>query len=212
MSIRTTPKTCYDFHLILATTVVLFAISIICIYGMFYFKFVQVHEMPVMVKAAYMNRMNTFVAPFFVVLILLLGICVPKRLLPARWLNAFAVLLVVAAGAVSVLSSVKTALLLCLVASLILQVVVLVMACAGSQMLNFEKKGYWIRIGSSLVHLGLILFILDLFLYRHQTLHLVLFWVTTGSTVLGMLFCFYAEAVIRLIGRREGISQLKIEE
>ncbi len=205
MNIKTTSKTSYDFYLILATTIVLFAISVVCIYGMFYFKYAKVHEMAPIVKAAYMNRMNIFVAPFFVVLILLLGICVPKRLLPARWLNFFALFLVVAAGVISFMYSVKIALLVCLVVSLALQTVVLFMACAGSQTLSFEKKGYWIRVGSSLVHLGLILFILDLFLHRHHVLHLVLFWITTGSTVLGMFFCFYSEAVARLIGGRKEI-------
>jgi hypothetical protein len=56
-----------------------------------------------------------------------------------------------------------------------------------------------VRVGSSLIHLGLILFVFDLFFYQRQALHLFLFWITTGATVLGMLFCFYAETVVRLI-------------
>ena len=72
------------------------------------------------------------------------------------------------------------------------------MALFGSQHLHFEKSGYWVRVGSTLVHLGLILFVLDLLLYNHLQLHLFLFWVTTGSTVLGMLFCFYSQEVAGL--------------
>lgn len=45
------------------------------------------------------------------------------------------------------------------------------------------------------------LFVLDLYFHRYHTLHLVLFWVTTGSVVLGMLFCFYAEQVAGLVRR-----------
>ena len=80
-----------------------------------------------------------------------------------------------------------------------LQLVVLGMAVAGSHHLHFEKSGYWVRVGSSLIHLGFILFVLDLLLYKHLTLHLVLFWVTTGSSVLGMLFCFYSQSVAQAV-------------
>jgi hypothetical protein len=31
----------------------------------------------------------------------------------------------------------------------------------------------------------------------------VLFWVTTGATVAGMIFCFYADPLARLFGRKQ---------
>jgi uncharacterized membrane protein len=80
------------------------------------------------------------------------------------------------------------------------------MAMAGSRTLQFHKKGYWVRLGSSLIHLGLIIFILDLFFYPNKTVHLVLFWVTTGATILGMLFCFYAETAVSIITGRQSLS------
>ena len=54
-------KASYDFYLIIATTVVLALISAICIWGMFYFKMAQIHEMAPHVKIAWQNRMNTIV-------------------------------------------------------------------------------------------------------------------------------------------------------
>jgi hypothetical protein len=195
-------KGSYDYQLILATAAVLFIISAICIYGMFYFKMAQIHQMEPAAKWAYMNAMNGVVAPFVVGLILLLGICVPKRLLPTIWLHRFTGALVLGAAAAAVLVDVHAGLLVVLFASLLLQLVVLVMALGGSQALHFEKKGYWVRLGSSLVHLALILFVLDLYFHQHHRLHLLLFWVTTGSMVLGMLFCFYAEQVVSLTQRK----------
>jgi hypothetical protein len=192
-------KGSYDYYLILATAVVLFIISIICIYGMFYFKFAQIHQMAPAVKISYMDRMNTIIAPFIICLILLLGICVPKRLLPTSWLNRVTMLLIVLTVTVSLVSGLKKGMLFILAAALVLQTVVLSLALIGSKNLHFEKKGYWVRVGSSLIHLGLILFVFDLFFYQRQALHLFLFWITTGATVLGMLFCFYAETVVRLI-------------
>ncbi len=196
-------KSSYDFYLILATTIVLFAISLISIYGMFYFKFAQIHQMEPSMKILYMDRMNNVVSPFVICLILLLGICVPKRLLPTVWLNRVTVLLVICALLTAFIAGVKASLFLILGASLVLQLIVLAMVLGGSKNLNFHKKGYWVRLGSSLIHLGLILFVFDLFLYEQKTLHLFLFWLTTGASVAGMLFCFYAESVAGLIkGKR----------
>ena len=199
-------KSSYDFYLILATTVVLFAICLISIYGMFYFKFAQIHQMAPAVKMSYMNRMNTIVAPFVICLILLLGICVPKRLLPTAWLNRITVLLVICALLTGFIAGGKASLLLILGSSLVLQMIVLVLVLSGSKNLHFHKKGYWVRLGSSLIHLGLILFVLDLFLYERQALHLFLFWLTTGASVAGMLFCFYAESVVVFITGRQQSS------
>jgi hypothetical protein len=192
-------KSSYDFYLILATALVLFAISAISIYGMFNFKFAQIQQMAPAIKFSYMNRMNSFVTPFIIILILLLGICVPKRLLPTAWLNRVTVLLVAGTVLTAFLADIKTSLLLILGASLFLQVIVLILALAGSKNLNFHKKGYWVRLGSSLIHLGFILLVLDLLLYEQKILHLFLFWITTGASVAGMLFCFYAEVVVSFI-------------
>ena len=200
-------KSSYDFYLILATTIILFAICLISIYGMFYFKFAQIHQMAPALKITYMNRMNTVIAPFAVCLILLLGICVPKRLLPTAWLNRATLLLLVGTVLTGLIWGGRASLYFILAASLILQVVVLLMALSGSKKLNFHKKGYWVRLGSSLIHLGLILFVLDLLLYEKMTLHLFLFWVTTGTSVLGMVFSFYAESVVRLITGKQNIIE-----
>jgi hypothetical protein len=196
----------YDFYLILATTLILFTISLISIYGMFYFKFAQIHQMAPPLKIVYMNRMNDIVAPFIICLILLLGICVPKRLLPTAWLNRITVILLTCVVAIGFLYGIKTSLFFILAASLILQTIVLLMALVGSRTLHFHKKGYWVRIGSSFIHLGLIIFILDLFFYSNKTVHLFLFWVTTGSSILGMLFCFYAESAVNLVTGRQTFS------
>ena len=203
-------KGSYDFYLILATTMVLFAICLITIYGMFYFKFAQIQQMAPAIKISYMDRMNMIVAPFVICLILLLGICVPKRLLPTAWLNRVTVLMVFGAVLTGIFAGVRAGIFLILGASLFLQLIVLVLALAGSRNLNFQKKGYWVRLGSSLIHLGLILFVFDMFLYERRVLHLFLFWFTTGATVTGMMFCFYAETVVGLVAGRKKTSSEKI--
>lgn len=192
-------KGSYDYYLILATAAVLFIISVICIFVMFSFKLAAVHQLPPGEKLAYLNRMNSVLSPFIIVLLLLLGICVPKRLLPARKLSWLTAALAIVGAAVSLRQGIQAGLIAVLTASLFLQLIVLMMAIAGSGRLHFEKSGYWARLGSSLVHLGLILFVLDLLLYRHLSLHLFLFWVTTGASVLGMLLCFYSPVAVAVV-------------
>lgn len=193
-------KNSYDFYLILATTVVLAAISLICVGAMFQFKAAAIHTLPPEAKVVWQEGMNNLVAPFLIALLVLLGICVPKRLLPTVWLNRFAVLLIVAATLTGYRFGIKTGLLVILCVALGLQLAVLLLALLGSERVNFTTKSYWGRVGSSLVHLGLVLFVLDLFFYRLPGLHLLLFWVTTAATTGGMICCFYAEGIVRLLG------------
>jgi len=202
-------KNSYDFYLILATTVVLAAISMICVGAMFQFKAAAIHTLPPEAKEVWQEQMNTLVAPFLIALLVLLGICVPKRLLPTVWLNRFAILLLVTAGGVGWWFGIKLGLLVILCVALGLQLAVLILALLGSVRVNFTTKSYWGRVGSSLIHLGLVLFVLDLFFYRLPALHLLLFWVTTAATTSGMICCFYAEGIAR---RMSGGLRLKAED
>ena len=111
-------KSSFDYSLILATVGVLFAISIICVFGMFYFKLANIQQLPPMEKYVYMNRMNLAVSPFIITLILLLGICVPKRLLPLRWLTLLGSCMAIGAIIVSAVKGIVAGLLVVLTASL----------------------------------------------------------------------------------------------
>jgi hypothetical protein len=193
-------KGSYDFYLILATAVVLAVLSLLSVGAMFQFKAAAIHTLPPEAKVAWQEGMNNRVAPFLIALLVLLGICVPKRLLPTVWLNRFAVLLLATAVLTGYRYGIKLGLLVILCVALGLQLAVLILALLGSELVNFTTKSYWGRVGSSLVHLGLVLFVLDLFFHRLPGLHLLLFWVTTTATTSGMVCCFYAKGIVRLLG------------
>jgi len=122
------------------------------------------------------------------------GLMTAPGLAMVSWLAVSAVTI-----AVSLWQGVTIGLQVVLGVSLLLQIIVLGLAVMGSKRLHFEKSGYWVRVGSSLMHLGLILFVFDLFFFRYKMLHLVLFWITTIVTVIGMLFCFYSATVTKWI-------------
>ncbi|MEW6220476.1 MAG: hypothetical protein AB1634_13210 [Thermodesulfobacteriota bacterium] len=189
----------YDFLLVLATTVVLAVISALCIYSMFAYKTaVGAAALPA-ARAAHMARMNGLVAPWLIALILILAICVPKRLLPVAWLHRLTGGLAILVVGVSAWHGLPVALLVVIIAATILQLVILALAVTGSPLLRFERKGYWLRVGSASLHLGLLLFLCDLHVVGHPGWHPFLFWAATVSFAVGLTCSFYADALVRLV-------------
>ena len=192
----------YDFVLILATVGILFLISLLCIGGMFYFKWAELQNVAPAIKIAFQEQMNNLLAPFLVALLLTLGLCIPNRLFPSRWLYAFIIMLGLTCLGSALVWGWREALLWMLVISAALQAIVLILVVLGWR-LKFLCEGYWNRLGSSLVHLGLILFCLDFFFLSHRDLHLGLFWVSAICIFIGMIVTFYAEGMMEWLRRRK---------
>lgn len=184
-----------DFWLLMATILVLFILSALCIGSMFYFKGLGIHGLPQNERLKFIDLMNTLAAPMVAILILILILCVPKRIIRGRAIGwAWGIVaLILTCGWVAY--GIKKALLILVALSVPLQFVVLIYAISRPSLLHIQKSGYWIRVGSPLIHLALLLFILDLYLYRDPMVHLALFWLTTLSAGLGMIFCFWADSV-----------------
>lgn len=192
----------YDFILILITVGILFFISLLCIGGMFYFKWAELQSVAPAIKIAFQEQMNSLLAPFLVALLLTLGLCIPKRLFPPRWLYTFIILLGLTGLGSALVWGWREALLWMLVISAALQAIVLILVVSGRR-LKFLCEGYWNRLGSSLVHLGLVLFCLDFFLLGRWDMHLVIFWISAICIFIGMIVIFYAEGMMEWLRRRK---------
>ncbi len=197
----------YDFILILITVGIMFLISILCIGGMFYFKWANLQSVTPAVKVAFEGDMNSLLAPLLVALFLTLGLCIPKRLLPTNWLQGFMAVLGIVAIGLYIVWGWREAVLWVLIISALLQVVVFFLVLIGRP-LNFHYRGYWRRLGSSLIHLGLVIFCLDLFLLHHQALHIRIFWVSAICLFLGMIMAFYAKDIVLLLKRCIGLRSI----
>jgi hypothetical protein len=102
--------------------------------------------------------MNAIAAPLVAALVVVLGLCVPKRLFARRTLLAVSgamLLLGLAAGALS--RSLATGLAAYLVAAAALQAVVVVMTFVRAGGVSYLTEGRGRRLGSGLLHLGFIL-------------------------------------------------------
>ena len=199
----------YDYILIIATCISLFMIAAITVYGMFYFKIQGIGdaENPA-VKVLYYQHMNNLISPFLSILLVILSICVPKRLFPFKALLIIAGLMIILTVALSFTHGNITALTVVLLIALLLQAVVLILVLGGLR-LHFEKKGYLVRVGSSLAHFGFILFVLDYIMLKTPQLvteftnkysyrpvdidatHLTVFWISAAAMSIGCLLTFY---------------------
>ena len=191
-----------NFILILITIVVLAAIGVVFIYGSGYswVKSLTVADWRnTALFQDYVHSMNLAVLPLAIALVVVLGLCIPKRLFSGvALLQSMGVLL-----AITILTAVvwgpRLGLGFLLVAAIAIQTVVIGMTFAGDRRLSYETQGFFIQIGSAVLHLGLIVFLFDLILLGESAVHLDVFWVATGLISVGMILCFYSEEMAVLL-------------
>lgn len=184
-----------DYWLTMLTTLVLMGIGLLCLFSMFYYKAASAG--PRWNVIAYQATMNNLATPLVIALCLLLVICVPKRMLPGIWLSMSAVVLLLAVTVMAFLWGLTLALVLILFASLGFQLIALGLLLAGRRM-KFRKSGFWMQVGSILIHGGFILFIMDFAMLHETRWHLLTFWASTIGITAGCLLSFYAPAAARI--------------
>ena len=77
----------YDFYLMVFTVAVLAIIGLVCLYGIGYYTYTN-ETMPDWTETAlygqYIDSMNQLIYPFVVLLLVALGLCIPKRIVPRQ--------------------------------------------------------------------------------------------------------------------------------
>ncbi len=188
----------YDYYLIILTTTILFAIGIVCVYGITYYNYLAVT--PEWTASAryglYIEDMNSYLYPFLVLLLISLGLCIPKRLLERDILIKFSAFTVGVTFALTFLSGIETGLGFILAIMTGVQGIVLVLTIARNKAIRFEREGYIARLGSSLLHLGLVVLILNFVSLRESTLHITIFWIGTILITAGSIFSFYPDRIL----------------
>lgn len=199
-----------NYILIVATIVILAAVGIAFIFGTT-FSWVMSETDTIWRQTAlyqdYVNIMNLAVGPMVIALVVVLGLCIPKRLFTGiRLLQLMGGLLALTL-VMSVALGLRLGISALLTVAMLMQVAVISLTLFGSKRLIYEVTGFYIQIGSALLHMGLILFLFDLILIgdslAQRTLHLNIFWVATVFIGLGMILVFYSDELSRLFSRRE---------
>jgi len=192
----------YDFVLALATIVILTALSTVSIYGTIE-SWMNSVQNPNWTSSwfyvDYLNRMNSYAYPFAVALVLVLCMCIPKRFVPRSQLLQMSLILLSLSVVVGVAWGLAAALGFILAVSAIVQLAVVVMVLARSKSLVFEREGVVVQLGSALLHLGFVVFAIDLVIIKDIQSHLGVFWFSTVLITLGTILSFYPREIASVL-------------
>jgi hypothetical protein len=164
--------------------------------------------------ASYVSIMNAIAAPQILALVVVMGLCVPKRLFSRRLLIGVS-LAMVAVGVVAgvVTSSLGRGLAVYLGLAAVIQVAVVVMTVAGVRGPSYLTEGRLTKTGSGLLHLGFIVFGIVIVALQSSSLMLPVFAVSAVLVTLGTAMAFYADKLAwhRSQGERLGFSEAEEE-
>lgn len=189
------PPRGYDFVLMVITLVLLAGLGVQSIIGTGYTWWAQRTDPGWMQTGypGYVALMNTIAAPMILGLVIVLGLCVPKRLLSRMWLIGLSAALVVAGLAGWALTgSLTDGLALYLALASLLQLAVVVMTLADARGLTFLTRGRVVKVGSGMLHMGFILFALVVAALQSSPWMLPVFIASSLLIMVGAVLSFYA--------------------
>lgn len=191
----------YDYYLIIFTTLILFMIGAVSLYGITYYNYLAVDSRWTNTAqySQYIDEMDSYLYPFLVLLLISLGLCIPKRLFEQDILLKFSAFILGMTVIITFLSDIETGLGFILILMTVVQSVVLIMTIRKSKSIRFEKEGYIARMGSSLLHLGLVVIMLNFVSLRDSPYHLLFFWFGVIFITMGNVFSFYPEKMASLL-------------
>lgn len=196
-------RAAWDFVLMMLTVGLLAALGTQSFIGTIYVWWAQRTD-PGFMEARYagfVELMNAVAAPQVVALVVVMGLCVPKRLLARRALVAVsAAMAALGIGVWAATGSLVKGLGAYLAAASLIQVAVVVLTMAGAPSLTYLSRGRVAKAGSGLLHLGFVIFMLVVVALQDSPFMLATFWFATICTVAGCAMSFYAGSW----GREEG--------
>ncbi|MBI5231858.1 MAG: hypothetical protein HY876_06810 [Coriobacteriales bacterium] len=197
----------WDFGLTIATVVLLAGLGLQSFAGTIYVWWAQT-TIPGWEQSsygAYVEAMNAIAAPMLVGLVVVMGLCVPKRLLSRRLL-LWASLAMVALGGVAYLASgeIAVGVAIYLGFAALIQIAVVALTLAGTRGPSYLTEGRLVKTGSGLLHLGFIVFGIVVAVLQNSVAMLPVFAAAAVLMAGGTAMSFYAN---RLSWRRHPESR-----
>lgn len=187
----------WDFALTVITVVVLGLLGVQSAAGTLYVwwaeRSIQNFEQT-SAYASYVARMDAIAAPLVVVLVVVMGLCVPKRLFSRRsLLGVSAAMVAVGALAGIATRSLGTGLAVYLALAGIIQVAVVAMTVAGVRGPSYLTHGRVAKTGSGLLHLGFIVFAIVVVALQKSDWMMPVFTLSAVLVTVGTAMSFYAD-------------------
>lgn len=197
----------YDFVLIILTVALLALLGGLCVYGTVH-SFLASRADPGWARTplydAYVDLMNGVAYPLIIALLVVMGLCIPKRIVARRDLLWTSLIIVGAAGAVTITLGATAGLTFLLVTSAVLQGAVTVATILRRGNLFYRKRAFAAQVGSALLHLGFVLVVLDISVLEPAgvAVAMPMFWAATILMLIGITLTFYHREIFGRSDRR----------
>ena len=188
----------YDLYLMIITALTLVMMGLVCLYGILIYSYAEQSNpfwTETVLHEDYINSMNQLMYPFAVLLLIVLGLCIPKRIISKKQLLATGACLLGMTFIIEQLTGINTSLEFLLGISILLQTAVMILTILRQGGLKYESEGYFIRVGSSMLHLGVVMFIFDFVGMRSSIHHIGIFWVAAVLITAGTVLSFYSDKI-----------------
>jgi len=190
----------WDFFLMMLTVVLLGALGAQSLIGTLYawWGYRTQPDFEATAYPAFIASMNAIAAPMVIALVIVMGLCVPKRLLARRTL-AVVSLAMLGAGAAAwfVSGSLATGLAVYLALAGLIQVAVVGLTLSDAGGLTYLSESRVAKAGSGLLHLGFILFALVVVALQRSAWMLPVFYASATLLTGGSALAFYARGASR---------------
>lgn len=185
----------WDFGLTVATVVILASIGVQSFVGTLYVWWAQraIPSWDVAGYPGFVAGMNAIAAPQVVALVVVMGLCVPKRLFDRTrlvWVSVAMVAIGLTVGLATGALATGLAVYLLLAGSI--QVAVVVMTVAGARGPSYLTEGRLTKTGSGLLHLGFIVFAFVVVALQRSRFMLPVFALAALLMIAGTTLSFYA--------------------
>lgn len=188
----------WDFGLTVVTVLLLAGLGVQSFIGTLFVWYAQRSD-PTWMQTGYngyVDVMNAVAAPMIVGLVVVMGLCVPKRLFERRALIGVSAGMVAVGLVVAfVTGTPRAGLTAYLALAALIQVGVVVLTIAGARGPSYLTEGRLTKTGSGLLHLGFIIFAIVVVALQRSTLLMPVFWASTVLMVGGTALSFYASRV-----------------
>ena len=186
----------WDFALTVITVMLLAGLGLQSFIGTLYTWWAQrtIPDWEAVGYAGFVDTMNAIAVPQVVLLVVVMGLCVPKRLFDrATLLGVSAAMVVAGIVAWAFTGSLATGLTVYLALAALIQVAVVVMTGAGAKRPSYLTEGRLTRLGSGLLHLGFIVFAIVVVALQSSPFMQPVFWTSAVLVTVGTALSFYAE-------------------
>jgi len=188
----------FGFILILITVTLLLLLCILLLVGFFYAwdqTATDFRWRMTTVFSSYVYFMNIGMLSFMLALVAIVGLCIPRRLFRNVALLKFMALASLVSLGIGIGLGYEAGIISFLSITLLIQIVSMLLTMVGDKSFGPRTQAFFLKIGSTAMHLGLLLFLADMAFFIESPSHMNIFWLSLTFILGGMSTCLYLSLI-----------------